>query len=1217
MRKAFFLTMMIVCCATLLSAQGLNRLWVRGSAVGADGANYSWNTGSANRDIAVHDGIIYVASNAGTMVRVLDGATGDELPSITGVTNNGFGIAIDDAGNLFVPNNTGGGMGWNLRKVNTTTGVSTPVYGWTNPTARIDFFAARGDIESSESSFFIGHSINSNVIQAWELQDGAVTATFSSANPNASGTTGSSGADAFWIDDARVLLTSHGRIPQIITVDFSASPFVIGAQNIAVPAAPHGGGGVYFELGGIPYVVLPHSVASPNGGREGAINMFNITNPASPIQIGTTTPVIGTAGDGAVTHTAIHAEKVADNRVIVYVWAVNNGVAAYEVVAARTPILTPAPGTFEGSVTISSIVSETPNAVIRFTTDGSVPTSESPLFTGTPIEFATEGTHTIRLLTTAPGVLDNLMEATYTVTALPSGLAGTFFIPNTAAGQERGWATLTEAFAEINTEGIDGNVVLAITADIAQTGRLALANDTDYSITINSHGERRTIAFSGTGAAAGGGAAGQFVIGASGLTSEDFAPARNIIIDNLTLTTTGLVSSAPLLMFVNDVYDVTVKNSTILGTSGSNQFNLVRLDAHTAADMMPRNVRFENNTFRDNSNQTTSYAINIGFRGGAGPVPNLPVEHYASGIVITGNDFQNLGQRGIWFVDTDGVEFSNNRIEARGSGNAEMVSAAVTLWLNVRGYVRITGNEFSNIRTSNTQNNSGLSGMFAINVMAADLLADIYIENNYFSGFRRVGTGGAAWDQFTMNGILTRTVAEGFNTYIRHNTFLLDVMNSMPDHFVENPALNTSNYSAINIVSGMPIIQNNLFVLDADEYFHFAIRGDIPAHASGNVFYLLGEGARKAPGIVREEGEGVYLELPAGANFVQTGTVPFNLDLNSVWSGDEQLRVNRISAVATDIHGNPRGAYTHAGAHEPEMFTGTPTINAEIPFIIVHPQPETFVQGDTILPLLTVRAVVTDGGTLTYQWFSNTENSNTGGTIIDGATEASFAPPTEAIGTVYYYVVITNTNNVVNGEATASTTSDVAAITVEGEIINAQTPTITAQPQSADYIQNATAVALTVTANVTDGGTLTYQWFSNTENSNTGGTIINGATEASFTPSTERTGTVYYYVVITNTNTEVNGETTASIASDVAAITVELETGISIPAINSLNAWVHNGMLHITGLTAEKMLSIYTASGVQVYQSPAQGSKVEIPFNHLRGVHIVRQGLNAITVIAH
>jgi hypothetical protein len=82
---------------------------------------------------------------------------------------------------------------------------------------------------------------------------------------------------------------------------------------------------------------------------------------------------------------------------------------------------------------------------------------------------------------------------------------------------------------------------------------------------------------------------------------------------------------------------------------------------------------------------------------------------------------------------------------------------------------------------------------------------------------------------------------------------------------------------------------------------------------------------------------------------------------------------------------------------------------------------------------LTIEADVADGGTLTYQWYSNTANNNTSGTAISGATSANYNAPTATEGTTYYYVIITNTNNTAPWQKTATTTSNAAKVTVTDE----------------------------------------------------------------------------------------------------------------------------------------------------------------------------------------
>ena len=80
---------------------------------------------------------------------------------------------------------------------------------------------------------------------------------------------------------------------------------------------------------------------------------------------------------------------------------------------------------------------------------------------------------------------------------------------------------------------------------------------------------------------------------------------------------------------------------------------------------------------------------------------------------------------------------------------------------------------------------------------------------------------------------------------------------------------------------------------------------------------------------------------------------------------------------------------------------------------------------------------------------------------------------------------------------------------------NAQTPVIDIQPQDAS-VNKGGAVTLTVTAAAGEEDMLSCQWYANLANGNGGGTAIDGATGSEYRPSTENTGTAYYYCVITN-----------------------------------------------------------------------------------------------------
>jgi O-glycosyl hydrolase len=103
----------------------------------------------------------------------------------------------------------------------------------------------------------------------------------------------------------------------------------------------------------------------------------------------------------------------------------------------------------------------------------------------------------------------------------------------------------------------------------------------------------------------------------------------------------------------------------------------------------------------------------------------------------------------------------------------------------------------------------------------------------------------------------------------------------------------------------------------------------------------------------------------------------------------------------------------------------------------------------------------------------------------------------------------------------------------------AKTPQISGQPESAIYLKNETVTVLTITAGEPeDGGTLSYQWYSNTKNTNTGGKKIGGATNADWQPENITPDTPnYYYVVVSNTVTE--PKSTATTTSNVVSIFVD------------------------------------------------------------------------------
>jgi O-glycosyl hydrolase len=106
------------------------------------------------------------------------------------------------------------------------------------------------------------------------------------------------------------------------------------------------------------------------------------------------------------------------------------------------------------------------------------------------------------------------------------------------------------------------------------------------------------------------------------------------------------------------------------------------------------------------------------------------------------------------------------------------------------------------------------------------------------------------------------------------------------------------------------------------------------------------------------------------------------------------------------------------------------TRNAAAPVITLQPASVAYGAGDTVEPL-TVEAAISDGGIISYQWYSNTSFSGNGGAPLEGQTGTSYAVTTAG----YYYVIVTNTNENAERNKTAATTSSPAWIQISDQPI--------------------------------------------------------------------------------------------------------------------------------------------------------------------------------------
>jgi O-glycosyl hydrolase len=188
---------------------------------------------------------------------------------------------------------------------------------------------------------------------------------------------------------------------------------------------------------------------------------------------------------------------------------------------------------------------------------------------------------------------------------------------------------------------------------------------------------------------------------------------------------------------------------------------------------------------------------------------------------------------------------------------------------------------------------------------------------------------------------------------------------------------------------------------------------------------------------------------------------------------------------------------------------------------------------------------------ISYQWYEAKTPTNDNGTLIESATTKVFNPigriqEANQPGDFYFFVVVSNTDYNVTGRRVSSVISNPALIKVS-QNPNAAIPEITAQPLGEIYFIGNPVIPLTVTAESSDGGTLSYQWYSNTTSSNKNGTEIQGATSRSYTPliNTNTAGQSYYYVIVTNTNKYAANPTSTTISKVVELIVMSPSTDAS------------------------------------------------------------------------
>lgn len=169
-------------------------------------------------------------------------------------------------------------------------------------------------------------------------------------------------------------------------------------------------------------------------------------------------------------------------------------------------------------------------------------------------------------------------------------------------------------------------------------------------------------------------------------------------------------------------------------------------------------------------------------------------------------------------------------------------------------------------------------------------------------------------------------------------------------------------------------------------------------------------------------------------------------------------------------------------------------------------QPESAVYYENAVPAPLTAQAAAPRGTISYQWQESADGESW--TDIPGATSASWTPATGAEGRTLYRIKATNTV----GNTTASGYSQAAQIT----ILAAQVPVFLAPLENGSYTKGLVAKKLDGRAETGDGGTITYQWYRG-ESAEGPFSPIPGANGPQYRPGTLEVGTLWYYVIATNT----------------------------------------------------------------------------------------------------
>jgi gliding motility-associated-like protein len=220
-----------------------------------------------------------------------------------------------------------------------------------------------------------------------------------------------------------------------------------------------------------------------------------------------------------------------------------------------------------------------------------------------------------------------------------------------------------------------------------------------------------------------------------------------------------------------------------------------------------------------------------------------------------------------------------------------------------------------------------------------------------------------------------------------------------------------------------------------------------------------------------------------------------------------------------------------SGCNSPNSATYTVTVNIG-PSYATGLNGQDGCVGGVLNPIIPVIQNYT--GNATYQWYSNTTNSNSGGTLLLGQENLSFTPPTNTVSDLYYYL---STTFEVGGCGQLSTTPVHIQVFADPQI------NITTTPQAVCVGGTPTALVATASGGT---GTITYTWYAgNSIDDNTNFTALASTNNLSYTPPQQNTAGIQYYKV----QMTADGNGCQSDESTVVGVTVSADPSATAPLV--------------------------------------------------------------------